>query len=156
MRRRRKKHMSLHHGMPPLARGPNECWSIDFVHDQLVNGLSFRVLTVVDHWSRESVLLETSFRLTSRDVILALDRAAQSCKLHDSIIVDHGTEFTTLVMDDWAHVNHVSLAFTRPGKPKDNGLCESLNGRLRDECLNVYEFKSIEEAKCIIKVWRCN
>jgi len=59
-------------------------------------------------------------------------------------------------MDDWARVNHVSLVFTRPGKPKDNGLCESFNGRLRDEYLNVYEFKSIEEAKCIIKAWRCD
>jgi len=78
MRRRRKKHMSLHRGMPPPASGPNERWSMDFVHDQLSNGLAFRVLTVVDNWSRESVLLETGFRLTSQDVILALDRAAQS------------------------------------------------------------------------------
>ena len=63
------------------------------------------MLTVVDNWSRESVLLETGFRLTSQDVILALDRAAQSRKLPTSITVDHGTEFTSLVMDDWAHVN---------------------------------------------------
>ena len=56
MRRRRKKHMSLHRGMPPPASGPNERWSMDFVHDQLANGLAFRVLTVVDNWSRESVL----------------------------------------------------------------------------------------------------
>jgi putative transposase len=156
MRRRRKKHMSLHRGMPPPASGPNERWSMDFVHDQLANGLAFRVLTVVDNWSRESVLLETGFRLTSREVIMALDRAAQSRKLPASITVDHGTEFTSLVMDDWAHVNRVSLAFTRPGKPTDNGLCESFNGRLRDECLNVHEFKSIEEAKRIIEAWRCD
>ena len=156
MRRRRKKHMSLHRGMPPPASGPNERWSMDFVHDQLSNGLAFRVLTVVDNWSRESVLLETGFRLTSQDVILALDRAAQSRKLPTSITVDHGTEFTSLVMDDWAHVNRVSLAFIRPGKPTDNGLCESFNGRLRDECLNVHEFKSIEEAKRIIEAWRCD
>jgi putative transposase len=123
MRRRRKKHMSLHRGIPPPASGPNERWSMDFVHDQLSNGLAFRVLTVVDNWSRESVLPETGFRLTSQDVILALDRAAQSRKLPTSITVDHGTEFTSLVMDDWAHVNRVSLAFTRPGKPTDNGLC---------------------------------
>jgi putative transposase len=59
-------------------------------------------------------------------------------------------------MDDWAHVNRVSLAFTRPGKPTYNGLCESFNGRLRDECLNVHEFKTIEEAKRIIEAWRCD
>ncbi len=102
------------------------------------------------------MLLETGFRLTSQDVILALDRAAQSHKLPASITVDHGTEFTSLVMDDWAHVNCVSLAFTRPGKPTDNELCESFNGRLRDECLNVHEFKTIEEAKRIIETWRCD
>ena len=129
---------------------------MDFVHDQLANGLAFRVLTVVDNWSRQSVLLETGFRLTSREVILALDRAAQGRKLPASITVDHGTEFTSLVMDDWAHVNRVSLAFTRPGKPTDNGLCESFNGRLRDECLNVHEFKTIEKAKRIIEAWRCD
>ena len=143
MRRRRKKHLSLHRGMPPRASAPNERWSMDFVHDQLANGLAFRVLTVVDNWSRESVLLETGFRLTSQDVILALDRAVQGRKLPASITVDHGTEFTSLVMDDWAHVNRVSLAFTGPGKPTDNGLCESFNGQLRDECLNVHEFKTI-------------
>jgi len=86
---------------------------------------------------------------------LALDRAAQSRKLPASITVDHGTEFTSLVMDDWSHVNRVSLAFTRPGKPTDNGLCESFNGRPRDECLNLHEFKSIEGAKRIIEAWRC-
>ena len=129
---------------------------MDFVHDQLSNGLTFRVLTVVDNWSRESVLLETDFRLTSRGVIMALDRAAQSRKLPTSITVDHGTEFTSLVMDDWAHVNRVSLAFTRPGKSTDNGLYESFNGRFRDEYPNVHEFKNIEEARHIIENWRCD
>jgi len=114
-----------------LEYGPTGIPFGHFVHDQLANGLAFRVLTVVDNWSRESVLLETGFRLTSREVIMALDRAAQSRKLLTSITVDHGTEFTSLVMDDWAHVNRVSLAFTRPGKPTDNGLCESFSGRLR-------------------------
>ena len=156
MRRRRKKRLSLHRGMPAPAGGVNERWSMDFVHDQLINGLAFRVLTVIDNWSRESVLLEVGFRLTGQSVIDALNRISKLRKLPASITVDHGTEFTSLVMDDWAQVNHVSLAFTRPGKPTDNGLCESFNGRLRDECLNAHEFKSIEEAKQIIEAWRCD
>jgi putative transposase len=125
-----------------------------FVHDQLANGLAFRLLTAEGNWSRECVLLETGFRLTSRKVIMALDRAAQSCKLSTLTTVDYGTEFTSLVIDDWAHMNHISLAFIRPGMPTDKGLCESFNGRLRYEGLNVHEFKSIEEAKRIIKAWR--
>ena len=74
------------------------------------------------------MLIETGFRLTSQDVILALDRATQSRRLSASTTVDHGTEFTFLVMEDWANVNRVSLAFTRPGKSADNGFCELFNG----------------------------
>jgi putative transposase len=109
MRRRRKKHMSLHRGMPPPASGPNECWSMDYVHDQLANGLLFRVVTVVDNWSRESVLIKVGFRLMSQNVILALDRAAQSRKLPASITVGQSTEYTCLAMDHWAHINRVSF-----------------------------------------------
>ena len=87
---------------------------------------------------------------------MVLDRSAQSRRLPASITVDHGTELTPLLMDDWAHINRVRLVFTRPGKPTDNGLCESFNDRLRDECLKVHEFKSIEEAERIIEASRCD
>lgn len=156
MRRRRKKRLSLHRGMPPIAIGLNERWSMDFVHDQLVSGRAFRVLTVIDNWSRESVLLEVGFRLTGQSVVDALDSVGKIRKLPATITVDHGTEFTSLALDEWAHVNRVTMSFTRPGKPTDNGLCESFNGRLRDECLNVHEFKTIEDARQIIEAWRCD
>jgi putative transposase len=156
MRRCRKKHISLHRGMPPPASSPNERWSMDFIHNQLSNGLAFRALTVVDNWSCESMLLETGFRLASRVAIMTLDQAAQSRKLPTSPAVDHGAEFTSLVIGDWAHVNSMSLAFTRLGKPTDNGLCESFNSRHRDDFLNVHEFKSMAEAKRIIEAWRCD
>ena len=68
--------------------------------------------------------------------------------------MDHGTEFTSRALDEWAWQNKVQLDFTRPGKPTDNGLCESFNGRLRDECLNVNEFQNMAEAKRIIEAWR--
>jgi putative transposase len=71
-----------------------------------------------------------------------------------SITVDHGTEFTSKALDSWAWNNTVALDFTRPGKPTDNALCESFNGRLRDECLNVIEFVSIAHAKQVIEAWR--
>jgi len=144
----------MHRGMPRPAAGVNERWNMDFIHDQLANGLTFRLLTVVDNWSRESVLLKTDFRLTGQSVIDALNRIGKTRKLPASITVDHSTEFTSLVMNAWAHLNRISLAFTRPGKPIDNGLCESFNCRLRDEFLNAHEFKTIEEAKRIIKAWR--
>lgn len=154
MRMRRRKRLSLHRGPAPRPTYLGERWSMDFVHDQLANGKAFRVLTVVDNWSRESVVLETGFRLTGESVAQALARASQARSLPRSITVDHGTEFTSKALDQWAWENGVQLDFTRPGKPTDNGLCESFNGRLRDECLNVNEFESIDQARERIEAWR--
>jgi len=154
MRVRRRKRLSLHRGPAPRPLAAGERWSMDFVHDQLADGRSFRVLTVVDNWSRESVLLEVGFRLNGEVVAAALSRLATKRLLPRSITVDHGTEFTSRALDQWAWENHVELDFTRPGKPTDNGLCESFNGRLRDECLNVNEFETIDEAKHCIEAWR--
>lgn len=150
--------MSLHRGPAPRPTSLGERRSMDFVHDQLANGRAFRVLTVVDSWSRESVVLETGFRLTGESVAQALARASQCRSLPRSITVDHGTEFTSRALDQWAWENGVQLDFTRPGKPTDSGLCESFNGRLRDECLNVIEFESIDHAREKIEAWRidCN
>jgi len=154
MRVRRRKRLSLHRGPAPAPRALNERWSMDFVHDQLVDGRTFRVLTVVDNWSRESVLLEAGFRLTGQSVVAALSRVATRRKLPRSITVDHGTEFTSRALDEWAWASGVQLDFTRPGRPTDNGLCESFNGRLRDECLNVTEFESIAHAHQRLEAWR--
>ena len=90
--------------------------------------------------------------MTSQDMILASDRAAQSRKLPTFITADHGTKLTSLVMDDWAHLNRVSLAFTRPGKPTDNGLCKSFNDRHRDEYLIVHEFNPLKRANRLLKL----
>ena len=100
------------------------------------------------------VLLEAAFRLTGESVAQALSRAEMQRRLPRSITVDHGTEFTSKALDQWAWENGVQLDFTRPGKPTDNGLCESFNGRLRDECLNVNEFTSIDHARQKIEAWR--
>ena len=71
-----------------------------------------------------------------------------------SLTVDHGTEFVSKALEAWAFYRGVQLDFTRPGKPTDNSHIESFNGRLRDECLNVHQFLSIEDAKRKIEAWR--
>ena len=70
--------------------------------------------------------------------------------------MDHGTEFTSRALEDWAYQRGVQLDFTRPGKPTDNGHIEAFNGRLRDECLNVQQFQSIADAQQKIEAWRCD
>ncbi len=131
---------------------------MDFVNDQMFDGCAFRILTVIDQWSRESVSLEANFRLSGRCVGQTLDQAATVRGWPQSITVDNGAEFTSKALDEWAYRRGVKLDYTRPGKPTDNGLIESFNGRLRDECLNVYEFITMHDMREKMRAWQhdCN
>ena len=124
------------------------------MHDQLADGPPFRVLTVVDQWSRQSPMLEAGFSLRGRDVTAALDRVLAAGITPRSITVDHGTEFTSRAVEDWASARGVALDFTRPGKPTDNSHIESFNGRLRDEFLNVHQFTSLADVRTRLEAWR--
>lgn len=154
LRVRRRKHCALQRGIVPAASGPQERWSMDFVHDQLLDGRSIRVLTVVDQWSRQSPLLEARFGFSGQAVAEALERWAAIHGTPRSITVDHGTEFTSKALEEWAWRRGVKLDFIRPGKPTDNGHIESFNGRFRDECLNVHQFHSLEDARAKFEAWR--
>jgi putative transposase len=154
MKVKRRKRIALLRGKVTPANGPNQHWSMDFVHDQMHDGRKFRILTVIDQWSRESVSLEANFRLTGRCVGQALDQAAKQRGWPRAITVDNGTEFTSKALDEWAYRRGVKLDYTRPGKPTDNGLIESFNGRLRDECLNVNEFITMIDAHEKLKAWQ--
>jgi putative transposase len=154
MRVRRRKHIALHRGPAPTPTGPTERWSMDFVYDALADGRPFRVLTVVDQWSRQSPILEVGTAMSGRTVGEALDRALGANTVPRSITVDHGTEFTSRALEDWAYQRGVQLDFIRPGKPVENAHIESFNGRLRDECLNVHQFISLADARAKIEAWR--
>jgi putative transposase len=152
---RRRKHLAVvRRGVVPVPTGPGQRWSMDFVHDQCFDGRPFRVLTVVDQWSRQSPILEARHTFTGRDVVAALERAAAITVRPASITVDHGTEFMSKALEAWAFYRGVQLDFTRPGKPTDNSHIESFNGRLRDECLNVQPFFSLADANQKLEAWR--
>ena len=154
MRLRRRKHMCLHRGAVPVAQRTHERWSMDFVHDQLFDGRPFRMLTVIDQFSRQSPLVEPRFGFGGRDVVAALDQVISRTEIPLSITVDRGTEFTSKALEEWDYQRGVKLDFTHPGKPTENGLIESFNGRLRDECLNVTQFISLDDARYQIERWR--
>ena len=154
MRVRRRKHIALHRGPAPSPTGPTERWSMDFVHDTLADGRPFRILTVVDNWSRCSPVLEAGFRMSGERVSQVLDRVLDEGQSPRSITVDHGTEFQSRALEDWAYRRGVQLDFIRPGKPVENAFIESFNGRLRDECLNVHQFTTLDDARAIIEAWR--
>jgi putative transposase len=154
MRVRRRKPRALHRGPAPIPAGPTERGSMDFVHATLAEGRPFRILTVVENGSRHSPVLEAGFRMSGETVGQALDRALNGTHGPRSIPVDHGTEFQSRALDEWASRRAVQLDFIRPGKPVENAFIESCNGRLRDEWLNVHQCASLAEAQGVLEAWR--
>jgi putative transposase len=104
---------------------------MDFVSDKLADGRSFRILTVVDQFTRECVGLEADRSMTGMKVAQTLERARQERgHLPESITVDNGSEFCSRALEVWAMTNEVRVCFIRPGRPVENGFIESFNGRL--------------------------
>ena len=87
-------------------------------------------------------------------MVEAINDIARYRELPYAITVDHGTEFTSKVLDEWCYLRGVKLDFIRPGKPTENGFIESFNGRLRDECLNVNEFATLEHVRQVLRSWQ--
>ena len=137
------------------ATGPNQCWSADFVSDKLTDGRSYRILTVIDQFTRECVALEADRSLHGRHGIAALTCAiTERGKSPRSITLDNGSEFTGRALEAWAIQHGVQLCFIRPGRPVENGFIESFNGRLRDECLNVEWLGTLYQARERLSQWR--
>ncbi len=127
---------------------------MDFTHDALASGRKFRTLNLMDGHTREALAIEVDTSLPGPRVVRVLERLRNEGRLPERIQVDHGPEFISLVVDQWAHEHGVALDFIRPGKPTDNGHIESFNGRFRDECLNQYWFVNLVEARERIEAWR--
>jgi putative transposase len=130
-----------------MAVRPNQRWSMDFVSDKLADVVSFRILTVIDQFTRECVGLEADRSMTGRKVAEVLERVRKERCLPESITVDNGSEFSGRALEAWAIANDVQLCFIRPGRPVENGFIESFKGRLRDECLNVEWVASLDDAR---------
>lgn len=137
-----------------MASAPNERWSLDFVHDTLRSGRRFRSLTIVDDCSRESLAIEVDTSLSGARVTRVLDAIAGARGYPQTLVMDNGTELTSLAMLRWAAEHRVRLHHIAPGKPTQNAYIESFNGRFRDECLNGHEFVTLDEARANIEEWR--
>jgi len=137
-----------------VPKRPNQAWSMDFVADQLVNGTRFRALPIVDVFTREALDIVVTQRLRSEHVVEACNRLVASRGAPVRIFVENGSEFSGRVFDLWAYHGGAVIDFNRPGKPTDNCFIETFNRSLRDECLNVHWFETIDEAKAKIEAWR--
>ena len=132
----------------------NELWTMDFVSDQLADGRVFRILVVMDVYSRECLALETATSIGGQRVSRVLQRLKEQQGQPQVIGSDNGPEFRSRHMDQWAYENRVKLHFIKPGKPTQNAWVESLNSQIRKRLLNQHWFADLNEVRDLAEQWR--
>lgn len=154
MRRRGKRRLPSRHPQPLAVPGmANQCWSIDFMSDSLFCGRRFRTFNVVDDFNREALAIEVDLSLPSLRVIRVLERIAAWRGYPKKLRMDNGPEFISVTLASWAEDHHIELAFIQPGKPTQNSYVERFNRTYRDEILNMYAFKTLNEVREITENW---
>lgn len=133
---------------------PNHVWSYVFVEGRTHNGRKFRMLNIIDEFTRECLAIRIDRKLNSTDVIDALSDLFILRGVPGHVRSDNGPEFIAKAVRDWIVAVGAKTAFIEPGSPWENGYCESFNSKLRDELLNGEIFYSLAEAKVIIEAWR--
>ena len=137
-----------------IPQGSNQRWSLDFVSDSLVDGRRFRILCVIDDFSRECLATVADNSISGARVARELDRIAGVRGYPCMVVSDNGIELTSNAILQWQGERSVAWHYIAPGKPMQNGFVESFNGRLRDECLNEHLFRSYGHAREVIARWR--
>ncbi len=137
-----------------LPSRPNERWSLDFVSDAFTDGRRFRVLAVVDDFTRECLALVADTSLSGRRLARELDAVIVRRGKPRTIVSDNGTEMTSMAILEWCQGNQIEWHYIAPGKPMQNGFVESFNGSFRDECLNETLFSSLTQARTEITAWK--
>jgi transposase InsO family protein len=132
----------------------NHVWSYDFVHGRTRDGRGFRMLTILDEYTRECLAIDVARHLTHEDVLQRLANLFFRRGIPEYIRSDNGSEFTTRVVRNWLQRLGVKTLFIEPGSPWENGYIESFNGKLRDELLNREVFDTLLEAKVLVERWR--
>ena len=131
----------------------NEVWSMDFMHDQLMDGRSFRTFNVIDDFNREGLGIEVDFSLPAPRVIRALDRIIEWRGWPLAIRCDNGPEYISTLLATWAENKGITLQFIQPGKPQQNAYVERYNRTVRYDWLNQYLFETIEDVQEAATAW---
>jgi len=137
-----------------LPDGVNQRWSLDFVSDALADGRRFRILAVVDDFTRECLCLAADTSLSGVRVARELDAIIAVRGRPTSIVSDNGTELTSMAILRWSQETRIEWHYIAPGKPQQNAFVESFNGRLRDELLNETLFGSLAHAREALAAWK--
>ena len=137
-----------------IPQGANQRWSLDFLSDQLRDGRRFRILAVVDDFTRECLALVADTSLSGLRTARELDAIVAERGKPVSIVSDNGTELTSMAILNWCQETGIAWHYIAPGKPTQNAFIESFNGKLRDELLNETLFASLAHARVALAEWR--
>ncbi len=136
------------------AAWPNHVWSSDFVMDRTHDGRAFRMLTVIDEFTRQCLAIPVDRKLNPESVLECIAGLFVKHGPPDHIRSDNGAEFTANAVREWLGRVGVKTLYIEPGSPWENGYNESFNGKLRDELLNTEIFYTLKEAQVLIDRWR--
>jgi transposase InsO family protein len=151
---RRMRRLGVSTSQRKSAGELNEVWSWDFVEDQTENGTRFRILTLLDEYSRRCLAVHVAWSIRAVDVITVVEAAIVRYGRPRHLRSDNGPEFIAYAIQDWLKANAIQTIYIKPGSPWENGHIESFHDKLRDECLNRELFGSLLEAQIILEQWR--
>jgi len=140
---------------PPVqATHPGHVWTYDFIHDHGTSGTKLKVLTVMDEFTREGLAIEVARSMPAPTVLAVLKRLFETHGAPQFLRSDNGPEFIAVIVRSWLALHQTVTLYIEPGCPWQNGFGESFNGTVRDECLNLYAFNSVTEARLYLDVFR--
>jgi len=149
-----KKRLPVRNPQPLVAPAEaNTSWSLDFMHDSLVNGRPIRTLNIIDEFNREGLWIEVDTSIPAARVVRVLDMLALWRGYPKQLRLDNGPELISQTIADWAAEHHVALAFIQPGKPAKNAFIERFNRTYREAVLDAYLFHTVAEVQAITEDW---
>jgi len=149
-----KKRLPVRNPQPLVAPAEaNICWSLDFMHDSLVNGRTIRTLNIIDEFNREGLWIEVDTSIPAARVVRVLDMLALWRGYPKQIRLDNGPELISQTLADWAAEHDVVLAFIQPGKPAQNAFIERFNRTYREAVLDAFLFHTVAEVQAITEDW---
>ena len=154
LRRRTKKRVPARDPMPLLVpQKPNQVWSADFMSDALYNGVRFRTFNVLDDFNREALAIEIDTSVPSQRLVRVFQQLKAERGLPDVLRTDNGPEFLGEVFTDWCRANGVMIDYIEPGKPNQNAFIERFNRSYRNEVLDTWLFRNLDEVREITWAW---
>ncbi|GAA4651003.1 IS3-like element ISLpn8 family transposase [Kistimonas scapharcae] len=153
-RRRGKKRLPARNPEPLcVPSSMNQCWPMDFMSDSLMCGRRFRTFNIVDDFNREALAIEIDLNLPAQRIIRVLERVVAWRGYPNKLRMDNGPEFISTALAEWAEQHQIQLEFIKPGTPTQNSYVERFNRTYRDEILNMYVFRSLNEVRELSENW---